>query len=143
MNKPEVLVEPRGLCVVVTRADVNVPPDVAFLLTHDETQLAVRLQTDQSVHDVASRALQGPCPFDVRLFVEARLDLNEYHDLLAGLRGLSESLDDCALTGGAVERLLDRQDVRIGRSLFDESLDARVEGLVWMLNEDVLLAGAP
>ena len=47
----------------------------------------MRLETDEPVDDVGARLLELACPDDVRLFVEARLDLDEDDDLLALLRG--------------------------------------------------------
>ena len=137
----EVLVERRGLRVVVAGADVAVAANAVGLLPHDEQHLAVRLQPDEPVDDVDARLLEAAGPFDVRLLVEARLQLDERHDLLAFARRLRERRDDAGLVAaGAVERLLDREHLRIARRRGDERLDARGERLVGKVHEHV--AGA-
>ena len=78
-------------------------------------------------------------PAHVVLLVEARLDLDEDCDLLAGLRGLPEILDDGGAGGDAVERHLDREDVRVGGCLVDEVHDG-AERVVGVLHEVVLRA---
>jgi len=45
----------------------------------------VRLEADEAVHDVRARLLQHAGPFDVRLLVETRFQLDQRDDLLAGL----------------------------------------------------------
>ena len=84
--------------------------------------------------------LQLAGPDDVRLLVEAGLDLDEDHDLLAALGGPDERLDERRIARRAVQRLLDGQDVRIVGGLGDEPLDGRRERLVRVVDQDV--AGA-
>ena len=114
----EVLVGRRGLRVVVAGADVAVAADAVGLLAHDEQDLGVRLQPDEAVHDVRARLLEHAGPFDVRLLVEARFQLDERDHLLARFGRLDERRDDAGLVAaGAVQRLLDREHVRIARGL--------------------------
>ena len=127
----EVLVEHGGLRVVVAGADVAVAMDAVLFLANDEQDLGVRLQADEPVHDVGAGLLEHAGPFDVGLFLEARLELDERNDLLARLRGLGQRRDDAGLVAtGAIERLLDREHVRITRRLGDERLDRRRERVV-------------
>ena len=81
---PDVLVQPGRLRVVVARADVAVPHDLAVLLAHHQCGLAVGLEADQAVDDVAAGPLQHPGPADVGDLVEPRLHLDQHHHLLAG-----------------------------------------------------------
>ena len=112
--------------VVVAGADVAVAADAVGLLADDEEHLGVRLQADEAVHHVHARFFEHAGPFDVGLFVEARLQLDERDDLLALLGGLDQRAHDRALgPGGAVDRLLDREHVRVGGRLLDELLDRR------------------
>ena len=137
----EVLVERRGLRVVVAGADVAVAADAVGFLAHDEQDLAVRLQAHEPVDDVDARLLEAAGPFDVRLLVEAGLELDEGHHLLAFARRLRERRDDAGLVAaGAVQRLLDREHARVARRGGDERLDARGERLVREVHEHV--AGA-
>ena len=85
-QEPDVLVAPRRVRVVVPGADVRVAAEPALLLAHDEAELRVRLQADDAVGDVDARVLEPLRPADVRLLVEARLQLDDAHDLLAVAR---------------------------------------------------------
>ena len=95
------------------------------------------LQPDQPVHDVRAGALQLAGPDDVRLLVEASLDLDEDDNLLAALGGPDERLDDRRVARRPVERLLDREDVGIVGGLRDEPLHRRGKRLVRVVDEDV------
>ncbi len=100
----------------------------------------MRLEPHQPVDDVHAGLLQLARPADVGLLVEAGLDLHQRHDLLAGLGGVDQRVDDRGVAGRAVERLLDRQHVRVGRGLLDEPLHARGERVVGMVHQHVALA---
>ena len=45
--------------------------------------MACVFKPDEAVHDVHARLFEHAGPFDVRLLVEAGLELDERHDLLA------------------------------------------------------------
>ena len=106
---------------------MGVATDPLRLVPHDHRQLAVRLEPDQPVDHVAAGVLELACPADVGLLVEARLDLDDHEHLLACLGGVDQGVDDRGVAGGAVERLLDREHVRVGGGLLDEPLDRRTE----------------
>ena len=109
-------------------------------VTHDQHQLAVRLQPDHAIDDVDAVLLQLACPGDVGLLIETGLDLDEREDLLAGHRSFDEGIDDGRIAAGAVEGLLDRQYPRIGGGLLDQPLNAGRERVIGVLDEHVLLA---
>ena len=118
-----------------------VAADAVGLLAHDEQDLAVRLQPDEPVHDVHARLLEAAGPLDVGLLVETGLELDERHDLLALACRLGERRDDAGLVAaGAVQRLLDREHLRVARRGRDERFDTRGERLVRQVDDDV--AGA-
>ena len=140
----EVFVRRRGLRVVVAGADVAVATDAVGLLPHDEQDLRVRLQADEPVDDVRARLLQHAGPFDVRLLVEARFQLDERDDLLARVGGLHERLHDAGfVAAGAVHRLLDREHRGIARGLLDERLDRGAERVVRVVQQHVAVAHRP
>ena len=142
-QKPEVLVEARGVGVVVARADMAVAAQRAGFLADHQRGLRVRLQTHQAVDDVHADLLQRLRPRDVRLLVEPRFELDERSDLLARLGGADERGDDRAVTGRAVQRHLDREHRRVDRRLPDELLDGGRERVVRMVHEDVAARGSP
>ena len=71
----------------------------------------MRLQPDEAVDDVHARLFQRAGPLDVRLLVEARLQLDERHHLLARARrpAISDATIAALGAGGPVQRLLDRE----------------------------------
>ena len=145
-DQPEVLVHPGGLGVVVAGADVGIAADAAMtvagvaLVADDHRELAVGLEPDDAVDDVAAGLLELACPADVGLLVEARLDLDDHQHLLAGLGGVDEGVDDRGVARRAVERLLDRQHVRVGGGLLDEALHRGGERVVGVVQQHVVAA---
>ena len=95
------------------------------------------LEPDDSVDDVDAGALELASPRDVGLLVEASLDLDDGEHLDSGLRGIDEGVDDRRITGGAVERLLDRQHVLVRRGLLEEGLHTRGERIVGVMQQDI------
>ncbi len=121
---PEVFVDPGRLRVVVARADVAVPTEPVAVVTNDEHDLGVRLQTDHAVDDVHAGAFELPRPLDVGRLVEARLQLDEHGHLHAAFGGADQAADDGAVATGAVQGHLDRLHPGVVGSLADERLDA-------------------
>ena len=80
------------------------------------------------------------CPLDVGLLVESRLDLDQCDDLLTRLRGVDQRVDDRGVARRAVQRLLDREHIRVGGGLFDEPLHRRGERVVGVVHEHVAVA---
>ena len=125
--------------VVVAGADVAVGGELAAFAAHDQAELGVRLELDEAVDHVHAGAFQVARPADVGRLVEARLELDHGGHRLAELGRLLERAHDRAVVGGAVERPLDRHDVGVGHRLAQELHD-HVEGLVGVMDDDVLLA---
>ncbi len=136
----EVGVEAGGGGVVVARPDVDVAAHPVALAPHDQAELGVRLQAREAVDDVGAGALQGARPLDVALLVEAGLHLDQADGLLALLGGAHERRDDRRVAAGAVDGLLDGEDVRVLDGLLHEALDAGVEVVVGVVHQDVAVA---
>ena len=111
------------------------------LVAHHHGQLAVGLEADLAVDDVATGLLELAGPADVGRLVEAGLDLDQCQHLLAGLGGVDEGVDDRRVARCAVEGLLDRQDVRVGGRLLEEPLHRRGERVVGVVQQDVVAPG--
>ena len=75
--------------------------------------LGMGLELDEAEHDLGAGAFEIARPLDVRLLVEARLEFDQRHDRFAGFRRLGQRCDDRAVARGAVERLLDGDDIGI------------------------------
>src|SRR5262245_27181839 len=137
-EEPDVGVDARRDRVVVARAQVDVAAQLVLLLAHDEGDLGVGLQPDQTVDDVDAGFFKSLRPLDVRLFVEARLEFDQHRHLFAVLGGLDQRFDYRRILAHAVERLFDRQHVRVASGLAQE-FDHRREGLVGVMEHDVLM----
>ena len=131
----------RGDRVVVAGAEMDVGAQRPGLAPHHQRHLGVGLELDEAVDHLHAGALQVARPADVGLLVEARLELDQRGDRLAGLGRLDQRRDDRAVLAGAVERLLDRDHGRIARRLAQE-LHHDVEALVRMVDDDVLVRGS-
>ncbi len=99
----------------------------------------MRLQAEHAVDDLRARMLQPLRPVDVRLLVEARHQLDDDGHFLAAPRRLDQRFHQHRIDAGAIHGLLDRDDVGIVGRLADE-LDDRLERLVRMVEQDVVLA---
>ena len=99
----------------------------------------MRLQISEAVDDVDAMRFQALRPDDVIPLVEARFQLHEHGDLLAGFRGLDQQIDQRRVRADPVQRHLDRDDVRILHRRLQESFD-RSERLIRMVNQHVLVA---
>ena len=139
-EQPEVLVDARRLGVVVARADVAVVPHAIVLAAQHERGLRMRLEADDAVDDVHAHLFERAGPPDVRLLVEARLELDDGGHLFAVLGGLNQRLHDRTVAAGAVERLLDPEHGRVFGRLRHEGLDRGGERVVRVVHQHVALA---
>ena len=78
------------------------------------------------------------CPDDVVRFVEAGFQLDESSDVLAVFGRFDQRANDRAVSAGAVERLLDRQDARIIGRLLNE-LHHGIERVERVVQQDVVV----
>ena len=80
--------------MIVAGADMHVGFQRLALAPHDQRQLAVGLQLDEAVDHLHAGALEIARPADVGFLVEARLQLDQRGDGLAGFGRLGQRLDD-------------------------------------------------
>jgi hypothetical protein len=132
-------VETRGFGIVVAGAEVDVALHRAVFAADDEAAFAMGFVADEAVDDVDAGFLHLARPVDVVGFVEAGFQFDERGDLFAVERRVHERADDGGVAAGAIERLLDREDLGIACGLLDEIDDGR-EGVVGMVEEDFAFA---
>ena len=113
-----------------------VPAETVGLLAHDEAGLAVGLEARAAVDDVSAYLLERAGPADIRLLVEARLELHEDRHLLAVLDGRAQRVRDGRGRAHPVERHLDRAHRGIDGGRAHEARHG-VEGVVGMVGQDV------
>ena len=84
------------------------------------------LYVRQSINNVNAFGFELLRPLNVALFVEAGLQFHQHGYLLLILNGFEQRLDNGRITADAIERHLDREDVRI-LSGGTEKIDYRLE----------------
>ena len=114
-QQAEVGIEARRVGVVIAGAEVRVAPRHAIRIApHQQRQLAVRLQAHNAVKDLHARIFKIARPANIRGFVEARHQFDDDRDFLA-LRGFDQGGEHRRIGAGAIERLLDGDDIRVFR----------------------------
>ena len=136
-EQAEVLVQAGGEGVVVAGADVGVPAQPAALAADDQRRLGVHLEVGEAVGDMRARLFQGSRPVDVAALVEAGLELDHAHALLALLGGPDQGRDQRRALAGAVDGRLQRHRVGVAGAGVDELLDGRGERVVGQVDQDV------
>jgi hypothetical protein len=96
----------------------------------------VGLQIDEAKDYLRAGLLQPSCPVYIALFIEPRLQFNQRGYRFTGFRGIDEGRDDRRIFRCPVERLLDRDDVRVARRLTEE-LHNYIERLIRMMDNNV------
>ena len=84
--------------VVVAGAEMDVGAEPSRLAAHHQRDLGVGLELDEAVDHLDAGALQVARPLDVGFLVEARLELDQRGDGLAGLGRLDQGRDDRAVS---------------------------------------------
>ena len=110
---------------------------LAFAAHHDR-DLGMGFPVQKPIDHMGTRPFQPPRLTDVGGFVEPGLEFHQCRDRFAVLRRFAERRHDRRLTRGAVERLLDRDNVRIARGLRQEP-HHHVKGLVGVVQKHVFL----
>ena len=116
---------------------MDIPADSILLPPDNQCDLAVRLQSDQSVYNMAARLLEHFRPLNVVFLVKARLQLDQRCHLLAVLGSPCQCRYNRRMTAHAVKRDLDGQNIRIISRTADEVHD-RIKGFVRMRQENIL-----
>ena len=124
--------------MIIAGADVHVGGKRSALAADHQRKLGVGLQLDEAVDHLHAGAFEIARPADVGLLVEPRLEFDHRSDRFAGFGGFRKRPHDRRIRRGAIQRLLDRDDIGIARRLMQE-IDHDVERLVGMVNDEVLL----
>lgn len=119
--------------VIISSTVVDVWTETAAFLTDDKRHLRVGFQFDEAVNDLHAGALQVPGPSNVALFVEAGLELDERGDGFSRFRCCNQCFDNRRILACPVQRLLDRDDIRIGCRLPDK-LDHHIEAFIRVMD---------
>ena len=113
---------------------MRIEPDFA---ADDHRHLGVGLPFDEAVDDLDSGSFQPVGPQQILFFVEPRLEFDHGGDRLARLGSRDQRVDDRRLLAGAIQRLLDRDDVGILGRLPQEG-HHRLEAFIGMVDDEIL-----
>src|SRR3546814_4669086 len=116
-EEAEVGIDARGDRMIIAGAEMAIGAITLPFAAHDHRNLGVRLPLDEAVDDLHPGAFELVRPEKILLLVEARLQFDDGGHRFARLGRLDQRADDRRLVAGAIERLLDRDDVGIGRRL--------------------------
>src|SRR4029077_20275090 len=125
--------------VIVAGAEMDILPEAIGIASYHEQRFAVRFQSDHAIDNVRARFFQLTSPANIGGLVEAGAQFHHSSDLLAVIGGLDQRLNYGRTTAGAIERNLERQNLRIGGGTLDEA-DNGIETFVRMMQQNVLFA---
>src|SRR5206468_2841745 len=123
--------------VIIAGAEMDILPEAIGIASYYEQRFAVRFQSDHAIDDVGPGFLELPGPANIGGFIEPRAQFHQSGDLLAVVGGLDQRLDDGRITAGAIERNLERQNLRIGSCTLDKANNG-IETFVRMMQQNVL-----
>ena len=118
---------------------MHIAPDLPGLGADDERDLRMDFIADQPIDHMHALLLQLSRPLDVVGLVEPRAQFHHGRHLLAVVDRLHQCADDARVAAGAIERLLDRQHVRIVRRLL-EKIHHAGKIFIRMMQQNVALA---
>jgi len=96
----------------------------------------MRLEPHQAMEHLHARIFEIARPADIRIFIEACLELYDRSDFLLFCRG-NQSRHDQRMLVGTVERLLDRKHPRVLRGRLNKR-HHRVVGIKGMVQQDIV-----
>ena len=124
--------------MVVPGRKMHIASQAIVLAPYHEQHLGVRLVAHHAVDHMRPDLLETLRPVDVGLLVEAREQLENDGHFLSAARGRDQDVHQFGLGAGAVDGHLDRHDRRVASRLLEQDND-RLEGLEWMIEQDVRL----
>ena len=104
---------------------------------HHQAYLGVGFQVNKAIHRLHAGGFQFARQGDVAFFIKTRLQLNNAGHAFAGLSRFNQRLGNRAVARGAIKRLLNRDHIRIARSLPKE-LHHHIEGFIGVMHHNIL-----
>ena len=138
-HQSDVCVDPGCGVIVVSGRQMHVTADAVVFTADDQSDLAVCLESCQTIDDVAARMLKLTRPDNVIFLVETGFEFDQDCNLLAVFSRLCQGSDDGRIAAHTVESLFDGQDLGVTCGLGNK-VDDRLEGLVGVMHENIALA---
>src|SRR5205823_6421153 len=125
--------------VIIAGAEMDILPEAIGIASYHEQRFAVRFQSDHAIDNVRARFFQLTSPANISGLIKAGAQFDQSGDLFAIIGSLDQRLDYGRITAGAIERNLDRQNLRIGGGTLDKA-DNGIETFVRMMQQNILFA---
>ena len=116
---------------------MHIGANVAAFTPHHHRQLGVGLQFHEAINHLHAGAFERRGPDKVLLLVETRLQFDDRRHRLAGFGGIDQRADDRGVLAGAIQRLLDGDDIGVGRRLLEER-QHHLEAFIGVVDDKVL-----
>ena len=100
----QIRVQPRGLFVIIARADLRNVLEAILLFAHNLAQLAMYLVFAKTINNMAACFLQSARHFDVVGFIKPRAQFHHNNHFSAVFRRFNQRINDFALVRHAVQR---------------------------------------
>ena len=132
----DVGVQARGARVVVAGGQMHIAAHDTALAAGDQQHLGVGFKAHHAVDHLGTDGLQHLGPVDIRFLVKAGLQLDNDHHLFAPAHRLPQQIHHLRIGPGAVNRLLDRQHLRVVHG-FAQELQKQVKAFKGLMDQHV------
>ena len=128
-HQADIGIDLRSDLVVVPGAEVQVALESLRFATNNDADFGVSLQTLDAIDDLYTGLFQVFRPGDIARFIEACFEFDDRSDVLARFSGSSQRGDNRAIAAGAIQRLLDGQNMRkyMNKTVFKWATNANCE----------------
>ena len=132
----DVGVQARSARVVVASGQVRIAAHDTALAAGDQQHLGVGFETHHAVDHLGTDGLQHLRPVDIRFLVKTGLQLDNHHHLFAAAHRLPQQIHHLRVGPGAVNRLLDRQHLRVVHR-FAQELQQQVKAFKGLVDQHI------
>ena len=135
----QIRVQPRGLFVIIARADLRNVLEAILLLAHNLAQLAMYLVFAKAINNMAACFLQSARHFDVVGFIKPRAQFHHNNHFSAVFRRFNQRINDFALVCHTVQRHANADHRLVLRRLMQHA-QKRLHALIRIRQQHVFLA---
>ena len=118
--------------VIVTSCQMDITADSGVLTANHQSNLTVCFQANQTINNMTACFFQHFCPHNIMFLIKTCLQLYQNRNLFTILRCLGKCCNDRGISADTVQRLLNRQHIRILCRLAYKIYN-RVKAHIWMV----------
>ena len=136
-EQTEIGVNARGPRVIISRAEMDVTPELVGVTPNDQQRLAMRLETYHTIDHVRADFFQASRPLNVACLIKTRAQLDNRGNLFSCVSRVDERLHNGRIPACAVQRHFNGKHLRIFCRRLDQ-LDDFIETVIRMMQQHVL-----